>query len=45
LLVRYYLAKNVALSVAYKFDLSRINKWDPYIAASNSALITVQVKL
>jgi len=43
--VRYFLAKNVALSVAYKFDLSRINKWDPYIAASNSALITVQVKL
>jgi len=34
--VRYYLLDNVSISLGYKFDFSRINKWDPYIAASNN---------
>lgn len=34
--VRYYLFHKVSLSVGYRFDLSRIEKWDPYIAASNN---------
>ncbi|MFC2126575.1 hypothetical protein ACFLU5_17430 [Bacteroidota bacterium] len=33
---RYYLFKRFSASLGYKFDLSRINKWDPYITASNS---------
>ena len=42
--IRYYLANRVSASVRYKFDLSRIDKWDPYIAASNSLIISVNFK-
>ncbi len=38
--IRYYLVKRVSASLGYKFDLSRIAKWDPYVAASNSLVIS-----
>ena len=34
--VRYYLVDHVSISLGYRFDFSRIDKWDPYIAASNN---------
>lgn len=43
--IRYYLSKRVSASLGYKFDLSRINKWDPYVAASSSLIISVNVTL
>jgi hypothetical protein len=43
--VRYYLLKRISISLAYKFDLSRINKWDPYIAASDNIIISLNFKL
>ena len=42
--IRYYLANRVSASIRYKFDLSRIEKWDPYIAASNSLIISINFK-
>ena len=39
--VRYYLANRISTSLGYKFDMVRINKWDPYIAACNSLIISV----
>lgn len=41
--IRYYLSKRVSASLGYKFDLSRINKWDPYVAASNSLIISINL--
>ena len=43
--VRYYPADRFSISLGYKFDLSSINKWDPYIAASNSVIISLNYKL
>lgn len=43
--VRYYLFNRISLSLSYKFDLSRINKWDPYIAASDNIILSFTVKL
>jgi hypothetical protein len=39
--VRYYLADRFSISLGYKFDFSRINKWDPYIAASDNLIISL----
>ena len=39
--VRYYLVRNVSVSLGYRFDFSRIDKWDPYIAASNNFLTSL----
>ncbi len=39
--VRYYPADKFSISMGYKFDLSRIDKWDPYIAASTSMIISL----
>ena len=33
--VRYYVVQKVSILLGYRFDFSRIGKWDPYIAASN----------
>jgi hypothetical protein len=41
LAVRYYLISNVSISLGYRFDFSRIDKWDPYIAASNNFLTSL----
>ena len=41
LAVRYYLFNNVSISLGYRFDLSRIDKWDPYIAASNNFITSL----
>ncbi|MFC2123493.1 hypothetical protein ACFLU5_01680 [Bacteroidota bacterium] len=41
---RYYVVNNVSMSLGYKFDLSRIHKWDLYIAASNSLVISLNYK-
>jgi hypothetical protein len=43
--VRYYLLKRLSTSLGYKFDLSRIHKWDPYIAASNNLIFSVNYTL
>ncbi len=43
--VRYYFFNRISISLAYKFDLSRINKWDPYIAASDNIIISLNFKL
>lgn len=42
--MRYYLIKKISFSFGYKFDLSRINKWEPYIAASDNLIISVHYK-
>jgi len=39
--MRYYLIKKVSISLGYKFDFSRISKWEPYIAASNNFLTSL----
>jgi hypothetical protein len=39
--VRYYLVNHVSISLGYRFDFSRIDKWDPYIAASNNFLTSL----
>jgi hypothetical protein len=31
-----------ALSLGYRFDLSRINKWEAYIAASNNVIVSIK---
>jgi len=41
LTMRYYLANRVSASIGYEFDLLRIDKWDPYIAACNSLIISI----
>ena len=43
--VRYYLFNRISLSLSYKFYLSRINKWDPYIASSDNIILSFTVKL
>lgn len=45
LTLRYYPIDRVSVSLGYRFDLSRINKWDPYIAASNNIIISVNFKI
>jgi hypothetical protein len=39
--VRYYLLDKVSISLGYKFDFSRISKWEPYIAASDNFLTSL----
>lgn len=39
--IRYYPVRRVSATMAYKFDLLRIHRWDPYIAASNSLVISL----
>jgi len=39
--VRYYLINKISLCLGYKFDFSRINKWDPYIAASGNVIMSL----
>lgn len=41
LTMRYYFAKRVSASIGYEFDLLRIDKWDPYIAACNNLIISI----
>jgi len=43
--IRYYLVNRVSISIGYKFDLSRIDKWNPYIAASNSLIASLNFRL
>ena len=43
--IRYYLVNRVSISMGYKFDLSRIDKWNPYIAASNSLIASLNFRL
>jgi len=43
--IRYYLVNRISISLGYKFDLSRIDKWDPYIAASDNLIISLNFKL
>ena len=42
--LRYYLIDRVSVSLGYRFDLSRINKWDPYIAASNNIIVSINFR-
>ena len=42
--IRYYFAHRVSAAFGYKFDLLRIDKWDPYIATSNSLIISINYK-
>jgi predicted transcriptional regulator len=39
--IRYYLAEKVSAYLGYRFDLSRIDKWEPYVATSSSVTISV----
>jgi len=39
--MRYYLLKRVSTALRYRFDLIRINKWDPYIASGNNLIISL----
>jgi len=39
--IRYYLVNRVSAALRYRFDLIRINKWDPYIASSNNLIISL----
>ena len=43
--LRYYLIDRISLSLGYKFDLSRINKWDPYIAVSNNIILSFNFRI
>jgi len=43
--IRYYLVNRVSISMGYKFDLSRIDKWNPYIAAGNSLITSLNFRL
>jgi hypothetical protein len=42
--LNYTPAKRISLSLGYIFDLSRINNWEPYIAASNSLVLNFNFK-
>ncbi len=42
--IRYYLIDKISVCLGYKFDLSRINKWDQYIAASDNLIISLNYK-
>ena len=42
--LRYYLANRISISLGYKFDLSRINEWDPYISSSNNIIFSFNYK-
>ena len=42
--IRYYLVNRISISLGYKFDFSRIDKWDPYIAASDNLIISLNYK-
>jgi hypothetical protein len=42
---RLELIDNSSICIGYKFDFSRINKWDPYIAASNSLFASMNYEL
>ena len=42
--MRYYLIKKFSISLGYRFDFSRINKWDPYIAASDILFISLNYR-
>ena len=42
--IRYYLAHRLSAALGYNFDLLRIDKWDPFIAASNSLIISINYK-
>jgi len=42
--MRYYLFNRISICLGYKFDFSRIDKWDPYIAASDNLIISVNYK-
>jgi hypothetical protein len=39
--VRYYIINRVSTALRYRFDLLRIDKWDPYIASSNNLIISL----
>ncbi len=43
--LRYSLFSWMSLSLSYKFDLSRIHRWDPYIAGSHGGILSIQIKL
>jgi hypothetical protein len=43
--LRYCLINRVSFSLGYRFDLSRINKWDPYVAASNNLMVSFNFKI
>jgi hypothetical protein len=45
LTLRYYLANRISICLGYKFNLSSINKWDPFIAASNNLVISLHFML
>lgn len=45
LFLHYYPLKRISISLGYKFDASRINKWDSYNAVSNNVIISVNVKI
>jgi hypothetical protein len=38
---RLRLIDDVSVYLGYKFDFSRINRWDPYVAASNSLFTSI----
>ncbi|MBN2214832.1 MAG: hypothetical protein JW723_11355 [Bacteroidales bacterium] len=42
--LHYNLFYKISVSLGYKFDLSRINKWNPYIAASDNLIIKLNYK-
>lgn len=39
--IRYTIIRRFSATIGYKFDLLRIHKWDPYIAASNSLVLSI----
>ena len=43
--LRYNIFKRLSLLLGYRFDLSRINKWDPYVAVSNNVIISANIKI
>jgi hypothetical protein len=42
--IGYFLINRFSLRVGYKLDFSRINEWDPYIAASDNLIASIHYK-
>jgi len=44
LFLHYNLISRISISLGYEFDLSRIDRWDPYIAASDNIIISLNYR-
>jgi len=42
--IRYYFNKSLSVKLAYKFHLTRIQSWDPFLSASDNLILSLTYK-